>query len=210
MEEVNNFGCVNSTIRLRSGLYFDLANPDPQTVRISDIAGALSKIPRFGGQADVNFVRESGGAAVFYDRAYSVAEHSFLCALRASDDELPIECVRAVFLHDATEAYVGDMVRPLKCMIPQFREIEKRVSDAIAVAFGVDFDRWHVEIKEIDNAMVIAERNALFTPDGVEWNGESTCRSLNPEFDFLLPMEAERCFTRVFERLFSGVTNVSV
>lgn len=39
----NSFGCVNNTIRLRSGLYFDLADPKPEQFTFADIAGALSK-----------------------------------------------------------------------------------------------------------------------------------------------------------------------
>ena len=202
MEDVNNFGCVNSTIRLRSGRYFDLANPDPATIDINDIAGALSKIPRFGGHADASFAMKSRGESIFFERFYSVAEHSAQCASQAHEDGLPADCIRAVFLHDATEAFVGDMVRPLKCMIPQFRDIESRVNDAIAAAFGVDFSRWHAEIKEIDNAMVIAERNALFTPDSVKWHGEDTCRVLTPDFGFWLPEKAERHFLFIFKQLF--------
>lgn len=199
MEDVNRFGCVNNSIRLRSGIYFDLAEPDPKDVRIDDIAGALSKIHRFGGQADGNMTR-----LLEYDSFYSVAEHSVACADVAIDDGLPDECVRAVLLHDAAEAYIGDMVRPLKIMIPQFREIEGRVSDAIAAAFSVDFGEWKSEIKEIDNAIVIAERNALFTPDAVEWTGETECRKLDIQFSMWLPSAAERAFLTAFRSLFKG------
>lgn len=46
----NTFGCVANSIRLRSGRYLDLADPKPDQFTLDDIAGALSKICRFGGQ----------------------------------------------------------------------------------------------------------------------------------------------------------------
>lgn len=213
---VNDFGCVNNTIRLRSGRYFDLANPDPATICIQDIAGALSRISRFGGQADPDWSNSlcrdwdwmpscfRGVLEWFsqlFERNYSVAEHLIHCADQATADGLPGDAVFAVFMHDAAEAFINDMVRPLKVMMPQYREVETRVEAAIAAAFGVDFDRWHSEIKEIDNAMVLAERRVLFSPDNVTWKDESTARKLSPRFRFMLPRAAERRFMSYFRRL---------
>jgi hypothetical protein len=63
------FGCVGSTIRLASGRYLDLAEPDPAVITIEDIAAGLSKLCRFGGQIS---------------RFYSVAEHSLACVWLAT------------------------------------------------------------------------------------------------------------------------------
>lgn len=177
------FGCVNNTIRLRSGIYFDLADPKPATVTMPDIAGALSKICRFGGQCE---------------RFYSVAEHSVLCAKIAMDDGLPPCGVLAVLLHDAAEAFVGDCVKPLKIMLPQYSDVERRVEAAIAEAFDVSFTKWADEIREIDHAMLIAERHAMFSKDQVTWTGEDAARRVHPQFRMSYPPEAEIDFVAMF------------
>jgi hypothetical protein len=83
------FGLVGSRIKLGSGIYFDLADPRPEQIDLRDIAGALSKICRFGGHCR---------------QFYSVAEHLVLCKHQAERDKLSSAEIKAVFLHDATEA----------------------------------------------------------------------------------------------------------
>jgi hypothetical protein len=180
----NTFGCINNTIKLRSGVYFDLADPDPATIKLPDIAGALSRICRFGGHCW---------------RFYSVAEHSVLCARQARDDGLPNDAVRAVLLHDAAEAFVGDMVQPLKIMMPEYRGVEDRVEAAVAVAFKVDFKRWSTEIKGIDHAMLMAERRRMFESDSVMWTGEETARRISPHIECRDPESAEALFVSMFD-----------
>lgn len=168
---MKNFGCVNNTIRLRSGLYFDLVNPKQNQFCLSDIAGALSKICRFGGQID---------------RFYSVAEHCVHCA------NLAIGFERHALMHDAAEAFTGDMVKPLKIIMPQFVEIEKRIESLIQEKYRVDFS--HDRVKQIDHAMLIAERKILFSRDNVKWTGEDEVEKLSVEIECWMPEEAERRF----------------
>ena len=167
------FGCVRNTIRLRSGIYFDLADPKPEQMEIVDIAGALSKICRFGGHCY---------------RFYSVAEHCYHCSMVAEASPL------ALLLHDAAEAFTGDIVKPLKIMLPEFEAIEQRIEDIIAAKYVVDFS--HPEVKEIDQAMLIAERRRLFTRDSVLWTGEDKVRKLDPPLQMWRPEEAEAMFIR--------------
>lgn len=99
------FGCVGNTIRLRSGLYLNLADPRPEQFTFGDIAGALSKICRFGGQIE---------------RLYSVAEHCVHCCDLARREGQNLDTQAAALMHDAAEAFCGDVVKPLKIMLPRF------------------------------------------------------------------------------------------
>lgn len=168
---MDTFGCVKNTIKLRSGIYFDLADPKPEQVNIFDIAGALSKICRFGGHCRT---------------FYSVAEHSYHCSMAAKSSPL------ALLLHDAAEAFAGDIVKPLKIMLPDYFKIERRIEQVIAAKYGVDFEQ--PEVKEIDQAMLIAERREMFSADEVKWAGEEVVRRLNVTFFLLGPSDAEKFF----------------
>ncbi len=180
MRDFTAFGCVKNTIRLRSGAYFDLADPQPDQFTFADIAGALAKICRFGGQCE---------------RFYSVAEHSWHCAKQAETDGLPLETQQAALLHDAAEAFIGDMVKPLKVMMPDYRAVEERVERAIAEKFTIDFDREQYSVRKIDHEMLIAERRALFSKDSVTWTGEADVRAINVPFRCWGSMDAEDRFT---------------
>lgn len=181
-----NFGCVNNTIRLRSGVYFDLANPDPATITIEDIACGLSRICRFGGQ-----IR----------KWYSVAEHVCNCLIVAEQDGLPPAAQLAILMHDSPEAFIGDCVKPLKIMLPEYSRIEAKIEAAIAQRFGIDFAKWHAEIKEIDRAVLIAERRLLFSPDTVAWTGENQVRRVDVSAVMDTPDLAESCFMAVFNHV---------
>src|ERR1039457_6405429 len=102
-----------------SGLRFWPLAPNPDDILIADIAHALAHQCRFGGHAW---------------KFYSVAKHSVhvsqLC---------PPEHALWGLLHDASEAYLVDLPRPLK-LLPEFapyREAERRSQRAVAVRFGL-------------------------------------------------------------------------
>lgn len=180
------FGCVKNTIKLRSGSYFDFVEPKPDQFTFGDIAGALAKICRFGGQCPY---------------FYSVAEHSVICAKIAIGDGLPIEFQRAALMHDAAEAFVGDIVKPLKIMLDEFKNIETLVEWTIAEKFRIDFTTTKEAVREIDHAVLIGERKALFGGDGVVWFGENEVRKLDLNLERLSWARAEVEFTRMAQRL---------
>lgn len=186
MTITNQFGCVQNTIRLRSGRYFDFIDPKPEQFELGDIAGALSKICRFGGQCP---------------QFYSVAEHSVHCAWQAFADSHPPDVCMAVLFHDAAEAFCGDVVKPLKIMLTEYSGIEDRVEKVIGDSLGIDFAAHSQIIREIDHAMLIAERRSIFSADGVAWFGENDVRRLNVGFHFWQPDMAEVHFLRTAEEL---------
>jgi len=169
----------SSNIRLRSGHYFDLANPLSNAFEFSDIVAALALICRFGAQSR---------------RFYSVAEHLLICDAIAEAMGLSIEERRAVFMHDATEAFVGDMVKPLKRMLPEYSAIESRVEEAIAERFGIDFERHREAIHDIDRRTLIAERRQLFSREGIVEDHEPVGQDADVTLEGLTPRQARTAF----------------
>jgi uncharacterized protein len=123
-----------------SGIEFYPLDARPEEILIEDIAHGLSRICRFGGHT-----RDF----------YSVAQHSVIVS-----NIVPEELALAGLLHDATEAYIGDMVRPLKYSVPQYLLIEDRLWDVIAARFNVP-RILPAEIKHADNVALITERRDL-------------------------------------------------
>lgn len=100
-----------------SGIKFNLLEPTTDMINIQDIAHALSNICRFGGHSNHH---------------YSVAQHSVLAS-----HIVPDQFALTALMHDATEAYIGDMVSPLKHAIPQFKQIEQNLWEVIAQKYNL-------------------------------------------------------------------------
>lgn len=88
-------------VQTHTGIAFDLLNPRAEDVNIDDILHALSRIPRFSG-------------ATRGDYGYTVAQHSLLVADLVASWGAPPELVREALLHDASEAYYGDITAPVQ------------------------------------------------------------------------------------------------
>jgi 5'-deoxynucleotidase YfbR-like HD superfamily hydrolase len=124
-------------IQTYTGIAFDLMEPAAGQIDILDIGHALSQIGRFGGHTQ---------------EFYSVAQHSVL----VSENVPRCDALQAL-LHDASEAYIGDMVRPLKHsgVMQPFLEAESRLTLAIARKFDLEYD--------LSPAVKLADNRALFT-----------------------------------------------
>jgi hypothetical protein len=170
----------DGSITTFSGIRFWPLLPNPDDIRIEDIAHALSNQCRFAGHA-----REF----------YSVAEHS----VRVSQ-LCPPEHALWGLLHDASEAYLVDLPRPLK-LLPEFaayREAERRLQRAVAVRFGLPPDQ-PASVTEADDTMLWIEAHSLLDSAAVE-----VIRNTRPPFEItdpLLPGEAERLFLSRFKEL---------
>ena len=176
----NKPGVVGATIVTASGLYFDFLDPRPEQIEIHDIAHALSLTCRFGGQS-----------LAFY----SVAQHSVLVSRLVPDEHK-----FAALMHDAAEAYTGDMVGPLKQLVPGFKEIEKRCETAIFERFGIQTPL-HPSIKHADLRMLRTEQRDLTAASGDNWSNlaqfEPTVEKIVP----LRPSQAYQYFMDAFESL---------
>lgn len=127
------------TIVTYTGIYFPIFEPDPKLIHLNDIAFPLSRICRFVGQCKV---------------FYSVAEHSVEVSRLVSKG-----LTKAALFHDAAEAYLGDVSRPLKRMIPEYPAMEDRVLRSVFEKFEIRWpneSEWK-EIKRADNAMLSTE-----------------------------------------------------
>ena len=126
---------------LYSGGVFDFLNPENSTYGIEDIAHALSNICRFGGHVRYH---------------YSVAQH---CVL-ASHYTKKLEFSYDILMHDAAEAFLGDIPTPLKALLPDYKVIEERVERDICKRYMIQYP-FHPEVKAIDRVMLCAEQKAL-------------------------------------------------
>lgn len=171
---------VGSTILLHSGAYFDLLDPANSPFTIEDIAHGLSNTCRFAGQC-----------ASFY----SVAEH---CVL-ASHVVAPEFALQAL-MHDAAEAFIGDVTRPLKSLLPEYKAIERSIETAIMQRFGIA--DWNVpEVKEIDLAMLATEQLAMMPKHGLDWTVLAGVTAAPVEIAFWRPHTASEAFLERFEEL---------
>lgn len=166
-----------------TGVQFYPLDPRPEEVNIIDIAHALSNICRFGGHCDP---------------FYSVAQHSVHVSLL-----VPRPLALVGLMHDAREAYVGDMVRPLKYNIPQFMEAEEVVAGAVATKFDLPLIM-PPEVKRADNIALMTEKRDVVILTGADWDKWTTEK---PDPNLLIPLgpgEAKDLFLARFAELTTG------
>lgn len=137
-----------STILTHSGRTLDFTALHPRMIDLQDIAHGLSHACRFAGQCS---------------SFYSVAQHavavSYLCPT--------LEALH----HDSTEAYMGDMTRPLKDLIPTFKEFEGNLHQVICQALGISSVQSE-DLHLADRRVYLLERQRLFS---------ARCRDINFE-----------------------------
>jgi len=139
---------MQPTILTHSGNYFNLLRPDYSTFTVGDIAHALSHICRYTGHVHT---------------FYSVAQHSV-----AVSHLVPPEHALAGLMHDAAEAFIGDVSSPLKSLLPQYKAIEARVEAVIADRFGLTA-LMDPRVKELDDRILEDERCVLLCDPPFPW-----------------------------------------
>lgn len=131
---------MEPTILTSTGQYFRFKQPELHPYDIEEIAHALSHVCRYTGHCN---------------EFYSVAQHSVMVAL-----VLPKDLQLQGLMHDASEAYLGDVSSPLKALLPEYKTLEERVERAISWHFKLPFPL-DPAIKHADMRMLMTEKRDL-------------------------------------------------
>jgi len=129
-------------ILTNAGKHFNFEAPNAKDISIHDIALSLSRTCRYNGHCN---------------RFYSVTDH-----ILNGREHIDPKLLKYWDLHDAEEAYIGDIPTPLKKMLgPEFKAVQQAVHKAICERFDLNPD-FAPEVKENDLRMLLAEREVLF------------------------------------------------
>ena len=178
------------TITTYSGIRMNPVQPGAEEIDIRDIAHALSLVCRGGGHVT---------------HFYSVAQHCLVCAEEARLRGCSMRVQLGALLHDGSEAYMSDLVRPVKEQIPQYRIIENRLIDTIWEAFIPGEPLTEEErraIKEIDDDVMSWDMKILLR-DEINRNYRNL-RKLT-EHCFVPMDQVEAQFLEKFDRLRSDL-----
>jgi uncharacterized protein len=169
-----------------SGRWVNPFDPDPEQLDAGDIARALGNQCRFGG----------------HSRAfYSVAQHAVIVSLLVEERSGDTEDAFAGLMHDATEAYLGDMPHPIKhrsALGATFRAAEAHLEAVIRERFRIKADV--PEIKLVDRALLATERRA-FSAEKWRWPELGGVEPLDLELTAWSPDEAAEAFARRYAEL---------
>lgn len=171
---------MTATLTTFSGKILDPQRPKPSDIDLLDIAVALSRIPRYVGHTL---------------QPYSVAQHCLFVAdmsdlIFYSNKKERAKNRLLALLHDAAEAYTSDIPTPVKHLIPEFKQIEKSIENAIYDHFYLQVsDEEHARIKELDGQAYSVESETLrgpgrdratFVPKGIMGQeGDASIKSFN-------------------------------
>lgn len=179
-------GCIETY----SGIMIDPLNPDVELIRIEDIAHSLAMQCRFNGHCK---------------KFYSVAEHSvntLKVAERLFSDQPLI--AKFALLHDASEAYLCDIPRPIKASFFKYLEWERSLSAMIYQQFVNEIPSKEEEelVLKADNMMLKTESFGLAESKGLKW-GLVEDKADDIRLFCYSPEEAKQMFIEEFERLLS-------
>jgi 5'-nucleotidase len=169
-----------------SGRWVNPFDPDPEQFDAGDIARALANQCRFGGHSRV---------------FYSVAQHCVIVSRVVEERGGDVEDVFAALMHDASEAYLGDMPHPLKHrseLGAAFREAEAQLEAAIRDRFNIKADV--PEVKRVDRALLATERRA-FSAEAWHWPELEDVEPLSLELTAWSPDQAADEFTARYAEL---------
>ncbi|WFD11832.1 HD domain-containing protein [Tepidibacter hydrothermalis] len=175
-------------INTYSKIKFWPLDPRIEEIKTVDIAHALSML-----------CRANGHCCHFY----SVAQHSINCAYEAKNRGLSEKIQLACLIHDASEAYISDITRPVKYLLNEYLEIEENLQKVIHNAYDIDdlTQEDMLLVKEIDDAMLNYEMEVLLDNYGIN------NLTLTKEYDisFRMMEEVEKEFIDTVNQLIKNI-----
>lgn len=171
---------ADAFIETYSGERVNITNPVPLDFKLIDIAQALSFTTRFGGHTQW---------------FYSVAEHSIFCSYLAKWNGASQEEQQIAFLHDAHEAYLGDIPTPLKKQFNGFLEVADKLDFAIVHGLGLPFDELkYPDLERIDLLALSMEVPHLTKETPAQWGTRLISKDEFPEIHDVAPGGVELSF----------------
>lgn len=175
---------TKSSILLVNGDFFDFKDPRNHNYDIRAIAHALSNLCRYTGHSK---------------RFYSVAEHSVIVS-RLVEPKYALEGL----MHDASEAYCGDVASPLKRLLPGYSKIEEGVQEAIAMYFGLQWP-FPKEVHDADKLCYVTERETI-SNTGKDALWFTDIKPVDFPIKGLSPKQAYNAFIERYEELTANGT----
>lgn len=187
---------AKSWIGTYTGRKFYPYDPKPKDVNVEDIAHSLSLQCRFNGHCE---------------HMYSVAQHSINCTKLLKELGYDVKYQLYALLHDASEAYLSDLPRPVKEYMPEYYEVEQKVQDVIWEHFGLSNptkEDWDI-IYFADNQLLYWEGVKL-TKNIDNWTEKynNLLNDFNPPEDWFeekLPSEVKNEFINLLKQLLKEV-----
>lgn len=171
------------TITTYSGHEFDPIKPDIECLDIRDIAHALSMTCRGNGHVK---------------QFYSVGQHCLMCANEAAARGYSNRVVLGCLLHDASEAYMSDVPRPFKEMLPEYVQLEEKLIDLVYTRFlGSTLTEEEKElVRKVDDDVLYFDMLELF---GVVWGDYVPVLEIEPDYTFIPFQEVEKEYLKFVE-----------
>lgn len=184
------------TLETVSGRKIDVSNPDPATIEITDIAWALSRMPRFSGHT-IPYI------------PYSVAQHCIQVMKELAPQGYRIQLHG--LLHDAAEAYINDLPSPIK-HIPEIHAVISKLEDKLMLtiydAIGIAPPTAEEEqiVKIADKHQQAVEAYNFMHSRGNDWNLPKVTFTKLQEFEQpLTSVKAYDLYLQYFEILLEKV-----
>lgn len=171
-----------SEIMTWSKKMFDPLQPKAELIDIEDIAHALSMLCRANGH---------------FPTFYSVCQHSINCMREAEARGYSRRVQFGCLLHDASEAYLSDVTRPVKAELPRYKEIEAPLQDAI-------WNKWlDAPLNGEELRQVFEIDDAVLLHEFLELMGERIADTIpelksKPQFGFTGFTECQQEFLKLF------------
>ncbi len=178
---------MSNNILTYSKMSFNPLNPDSDSILIKDIAHALSLMTRANGH---------------FHEFYSVAQHCIFCCEEALARGYSNKVALACLLHDASEAYLADITRPVKKNLLNYLDIEEVLQNAIYSKFiGQALSTEELaQIHSVDNSLLFSEF-IHYMDEKLDMDAENLIS--HPDFRFVPFNEVEEKYINLFNKLTS-------